>query len=297
MRYMFEVPERDREVALKELKAFLDISPLKCIKELYETIQARGANAGESRGASKRRQPPAQCRRKRLPPARSAAVTCGASKRLRPSAEVDGGLSNGEDNGDDDREEDRVEEDEMDYTPLDDLPPTKKQKALVWHPDAPPPTFTPRAAYALAQLGTISSSIHLSELDQLILQLVSDAPSMSDHVGDTLDAIVGRVRIWDKITASYDLKRMVDYMKLALILDKLTPKIELKGWCDKHDVVYNTMWRWRHKGLRLLQLVSGGTIYILLIIAMLDLRVYFESTLGTYDLQLICGMLRRPLGE
>jgi hypothetical protein len=240
-----------------------------------------------------------------------AAVSHGASSRQHPPAE-DEGLSSGEDDGDDDGEEDRVDEDGMDYTPGDDLPPKKKRRRRerVWRPNAPTPTFTPGAAYALVELATISN--HLSELNHLIFHLGSDSQTMSDYIGDSLEAVVGRVRIWERITASYDLLRIADYMKLALHFDKL--KISLSKWCAQCGVVYQTAWRWKSIGLQFLQLVAGGkslfvfsheqdqinygigTIYILPIIATLDLRVYFQ-TLGVYDLQLLCGMLRRPSSE
>jgi hypothetical protein len=149
--------------------------------------------------------------------------------------EVDEELSAGEEDREgegveEDQEEDRVDEGD-DYNPPRKTKPrkTKPRKTkrtgqrrgpITWDSNAPPPTFTDGADRGLVLLSTISSESNRRRLRDLILHLQSDTSSMSDYVGDSLDAVVGRVDMGERVGASFDLTRMADYMKFALHLDR-----------------------------------------------------------------------------
>jgi hypothetical protein len=71
---------------------------------------------------------------------------------------------------------------------------------------------------------------------------------------------------------------------------------KLKAWVVRHKLVYDTVYTWRNIGLRFLQLASGGTIFMLLILAALDIRAHLSRNVFSNDLQHLCATLRDPQG-
>ena len=125
---------------------------------------------------------------------------------------------------------------------------TNPMKNYDWDTDAPRPTITPIAAQLLVTVASIAFDKNLGRLNDLIRSLQSsttlpndttndsrsgttlpddttndlqsDTALPDDTTNDSLFNLIGRVEHLNKISATLDLTRISDFIKLALLIDR-----------------------------------------------------------------------------
>ncbi|KAJ7649690.1 hypothetical protein FB45DRAFT_1075268 [Roridomyces roridus] len=156
----------------------------------------------------------------------------------------------------------------------------------------------------LAKLLAIFTSAHRERLDKL-LQGPPDSSVFQTTSFDTA-SVAARIHTYQADIHFKELHLMLDYIQLALNCDSERAEYQLKNLPKKHSsyevlatkyappgVAARTFQDWVHFGKRLVILSAAGSLYLLPILAVLNLRTDFLTHAGPEQLLVLANALRR----
>ncbi|KAJ7490347.1 hypothetical protein B0H11DRAFT_1912329 [Mycena galericulata] len=185
--------------------------------------------------------------------------------------------------------------------------PGKKGKMKEWRSDGTGPDVTKGAGLLLNTLITIFAAENQERLRDL-LQRLRDPSSLGAEVlssGTDMDAVIGRLKLYETQRQVLDFVQMCDLIQLALNVDNLRKEAVEAGnkppgirkIAKRYSKKKSTFYEWATAGFRLLHMCSAATFYILPILACLDLRSHLTKAPAKSDIVRDINSLSNALRE
>ncbi|KAJ6551621.1 hypothetical protein B0H19DRAFT_174427 [Mycena capillaripes] len=164
------------------------------------------------------------------------------------------------------------------------------------------PPVTEGAGLLLSKLLAVFGRAHRQELEEVLAGKIDGSLSITSH---DMASVVASIKQQTNEIRVRELHLMLSLIQLALNVDSLRADNKLKCLprrrvTDKtlaeqyapgtHE---NTFRDWVHHGKKLLLLCAGGTLYLLPIVATLNLRTYITRQVQVEDILSLASALRR----
>ncbi|KAG6848785.1 hypothetical protein H0H93_014029, partial [Arthromyces matolae] len=172
--------------------------------------------------------------------------------------------------------------------------------------DKPAPP-SPKAMHLLSRLGNLNTTEKTAAIDNLVVAIGDLGRSSNGspwHMTSSttlrhppsLDTCIQNCRR-DQIKGNlHSFCRMMNLITLVMVLDKetKTQNLSISEIAFQHEMNYSTLSDWRHRGLKLVHLACGGTLYLIVIIAALGLYEEVTRLADVNSVSTIARILRDP---
>ncbi|KAJ7483744.1 hypothetical protein B0H11DRAFT_1914615 [Mycena galericulata] len=179
---------------------------------------------------------------------------------------------------------------------------TPKKNKKEYDMDGTPPKTSSQGGQLLSKMAAITSNEGQAKLDDLIEELMR-ADQLQTQEDANIHSLPSLVDIGIKGASLLKKGKLLDLhillmyarFRLAMHNDR-TKQIELATKMNTSD---RTIRNWKDRGQRVLNLAAGGTFYILLIVAALDLKelVIGNHSYLSHDIESVANTLRNPRVE
>ncbi|KAG6819365.1 hypothetical protein H0H93_012480, partial [Arthromyces matolae] len=172
-----------------------------------------------------------------------------------------------------------------------------------WEVRAEPAPPTSKVRLFLSQLGNLNTSEKAAAIEDLVVAIgnlgqstanpwqmtsLDNLPSLSTCIQNCLqDETMGKLHAFS---------RMMNLITLVMVLDKEieTHNHSVAIIATQHEIKIGTLQDWRHRGLKLVELACGGTLYLIIIIAALGMYKEVTQITDVISVSTIARILRDP---